>query len=411
MHLPYKSPLLRTLSTLLFSPFLLLGSSRETSTATLHLLLNFLEKSASAADAIRFARITLGNAKVHTYSASLLIETHFQGLAYFMHKWWLTTAIVSILNIMLVEIMLVSLVWTLLTGEDNGEGDADDHVDRDNGVELLQSPGQRVKSSDEAYDDDDGDGGNVSREDNVEGESAIPLSSSKSDSQSSRENDDNDTLDGESITEHSFYHATTTNTTTGIIDAQVLTGMLQSGAPTSTFPINRTPRHHHLAQSGNFSYPYSRSSGISGISSSSSSSIPVVADTRRVPPAVVQLSRSMSPSLTPSSSASSSSSSSSLQNHLHPPPPASTVSDSAYSVTTTASAVVNRVDEDREATAMMDTTTITPDDFDLSTNSSTIHHEFGEDTTIPVLDEEEEEGVVDEFDMAGLLDKQDDLFL
>lgn len=407
MHLPYKSPLLRTLSTLLFSPFLLLGSSRETSTATLHLLLNFLEKGASSADAIRFARITLGNAMVQTYSASLLIETHFQGLAYFMHKWWLTTAIVSILNIMLVEIVFVSLVWTLLTGEDNGDGEADDVADREKGAELQHSPGQRDESA-EADDNDDGNREKrnaVNREDNGEGEPAIPLSSSKSDSDSQRENDDNDTLDGESMTERSFYHATTT-TTTGItdprlsvIDPQVLTGMLQSGAPSSTFPINRTPRHQHLAQSGNFSYPYSRSSN--------SSCIPVVADTRRVPPAVVELSRSMSPSLTPSSS-------SSLQRN---PPPASTVSDSDYTASTTVSAVVNGADDDGEAVVpltdslvMMDTT-ITPDDLDLSTNSS-IHHEFGEDTTIPVLDElqNEEEGV-NEFDMAGLLEKEDDLFL
>ncbi|KAJ3306301.1 hypothetical protein HDV03_000224 [Kappamyces sp. JEL0829] len=222
-HLKYKSPFLRYLSTAFSCLSLVLDRSLESSTVAVPLVKNHLESSTNP---VRFVRISLGNAKLETYSSYLLVDTHFQGLAYFMHHWWLSTALFFISNIMLVEILIASYVWNLITASlSHPEATADESVQAPTGS------GESVVSS----------------------EQAAPTLVTLADRKSDESSNENSTLDGDSLSEVE-------------IEPEVLTGMLKNGPSSSSmggFAVSRQSApaifgRQPSVQSGNFSYPHSR---------------------------------------------------------------------------------------------------------------------------------------------------------
>ncbi|KAJ3274233.1 hypothetical protein HDV01_003306 [Terramyces sp. JEL0728] len=109
-HVYYKSLQLRLLSTVYNSFSLLTGRSLESQNIRVDLIENFQEISSNP---VRFAHLELSTA-VQTYATHLVINTHFQGLAYFMHHWWLTTAVFFITSIMVSEILVASYIWNII---------------------------------------------------------------------------------------------------------------------------------------------------------------------------------------------------------------------------------------------------------------------------------------------------------
>ena len=341
-HLIYKSPLLRSITTLVYSPALLFGSLQESSRLSLNLLSNYIEKSS---ESIQYAKVTLGNPLIQTYSSFILIETHFQGLAYFMHHWWLSTAFFFISNIMLVEILLVSLFWTVATAKEEDHENQEKKRDDSNQEKVSEMvPESRVGVQ----------GSSNEMEEMIEKSSVTSA------------DQDNETLDGESGTEKSsFYHPAEQEHTH--IEPQVLSGMLRGSGTTVTYPISRihSTNRQNISQSGNFSYPYSRTSF-------------VAAD---LPPAVVQLSRTLSP------------------NH------SSTLSSPSI-LTSDSPRNEERFQINSEALVpdtTMEATITAPEAEEFNLTASTIPNSLEEDSTI--------HNMVDEFDMRGLLEKDDDLVL
>lgn len=111
-HLKYKSPMLRGFATSWNAISLIMDWSLESSITAVPLIRNYLESSSNL---VQFVKITLNCPDIETYSSHLIVETHFQGLAYFMHHWWLSTALFFISNIMLAEILIASYIWSLVT--------------------------------------------------------------------------------------------------------------------------------------------------------------------------------------------------------------------------------------------------------------------------------------------------------
>ena len=120
-HLRYQSELLRTLKTWFNLFSLVLDYKVQESVTKVELLENYFE---SLSDPSSYVKITISNPTLHTYSAKLLVDTHFQGLAYFMYNWWLSTALFFISNIMLAEILFISYLWSIvseLVGDSSSE--------------------------------------------------------------------------------------------------------------------------------------------------------------------------------------------------------------------------------------------------------------------------------------------------
>ncbi|KAJ3323744.1 hypothetical protein HDV06_001474 [Boothiomyces sp. JEL0866] len=109
-HVFYKSQQLRLLSTFYNSFSLLTGRALESQSIRVDLIENFQELSSNP---VRFAHVEIST-PLQTYASHLVINTHFQGLAYFMHHWWLTTAVFFITSIMVSEILIASYVWNII---------------------------------------------------------------------------------------------------------------------------------------------------------------------------------------------------------------------------------------------------------------------------------------------------------
>jgi hypothetical protein len=111
IHLKYKSPLLRYMTTIYNSFSLLTDRSTESQTLFVPLIQNYKEK---ASQPVRQIKVEIHQPLLETYQTKIKFETQFQGLAYFMYHWWLSTALFFITNIMLVEILLASYIWNVM---------------------------------------------------------------------------------------------------------------------------------------------------------------------------------------------------------------------------------------------------------------------------------------------------------
>jgi hypothetical protein len=99
------------MSTIYHSFSLLTDRTLESQKVFIPLVQNYEEK---AAQAVQQILVQIHQQKLETYETKIKFETEFQGLAYFMYHWWLSTAVFFITNIMLVEVLLVSYLWNVL---------------------------------------------------------------------------------------------------------------------------------------------------------------------------------------------------------------------------------------------------------------------------------------------------------
>ncbi len=220
-HLKYQSPFLRMMKTGFYSVSLILDRALESSSISIPLIENYME---STKDQVKYIKIVLGNSKVETYESFILIETHFQGLAYFMHHWWISTALFFISNIMLAEILIASYVWNVVSASIADKVD----VSEDSGEPSASAP-----TSD----------------------AAAPTLVTTMDEKSENSSNENATLDGDSLSE------------LDVIEPQILNEMLRntesasrprSGAGILLSRTSTPSFTRPVSQNGNFSYPYSR---------------------------------------------------------------------------------------------------------------------------------------------------------
>lgn len=106
--LHYKSSLLNTLSTVLFSPLMLLGSLEEKQLLKIELF-DYYEEDPRKPSIGAYLEIL--NQNVQIYSASLHIYAHFTGLRYLMFHWPLLSALTGIGTILFFLTIIALLSW------------------------------------------------------------------------------------------------------------------------------------------------------------------------------------------------------------------------------------------------------------------------------------------------------------
>jgi len=104
----YRSWLLRTLDTVVFSPFYLLGIMEQTQMRLVSLFKNYQENAFKSTSKIV---LVIDNPAIELYEAALLIQVHFTGLKYFMFYWPLTSAIFGIGTLVMVIMVLALSSW------------------------------------------------------------------------------------------------------------------------------------------------------------------------------------------------------------------------------------------------------------------------------------------------------------
>ncbi|KAJ3093827.1 hypothetical protein HDU96_002004 [Phlyctochytrium bullatum] len=106
----YQSPLLRTISTVVSSFPLVLGTSYEAQVLNIPLIEDFIELKESPA---RYAIIKLSSPRIQVYESFITVEAHFQGLRYFMYHWGAVTAAVFISFFMFWYSMVGLVLWRM----------------------------------------------------------------------------------------------------------------------------------------------------------------------------------------------------------------------------------------------------------------------------------------------------------
>ncbi|KAI8924047.1 putative adipose-regulatory protein-domain-containing protein [Entophlyctis helioformis] len=142
--LMYKSPLFRSWNMYWKLTSLLFGLSLESQQFTVRLVEDYEEKQATPVDRIL---VSISTDKLQTYATNLRIETHFQGLSYFMFHWWLTTAAFFISIFMLVETLFVSSFWRVIQALMSADLDDEEETPRvvtsEQLLDMVGSPEQR----------------------------------------------------------------------------------------------------------------------------------------------------------------------------------------------------------------------------------------------------------------------------
>ncbi|KAH6592714.1 hypothetical protein BASA50_007894 [Batrachochytrium salamandrivorans] len=108
----YKSSLFKTVTLLWKVFFIPFGGFTEAQQLSVCLVENYVEKKAAYVDSVV---LFFSDPRLQTYQTNLRIETHFQGLSYFMYHWWLTTSLFFISFILLVETLLFSSTCSLFS--------------------------------------------------------------------------------------------------------------------------------------------------------------------------------------------------------------------------------------------------------------------------------------------------------
>ncbi|XP_014603643.1 PREDICTED: seipin [Polistes canadensis] len=91
--LHYRSTLLHTLSTLIFSPMMISGTTEEKQTLVLELFGNFEEDQSRP---VTLVHVEIESRFIEFYSALLVINAHLSGLRYLMYHWPILSAIIGI---------------------------------------------------------------------------------------------------------------------------------------------------------------------------------------------------------------------------------------------------------------------------------------------------------------------------
>ncbi|KAL2918434.1 hypothetical protein HK105_201835 [Polyrhizophydium stewartii] len=165
----YKSPLFRLISTVWSLPSLLLGYGFEAHQLTVPLIESFSDKQAVQVDR---ALISISNKDLQTYSTTLRIQTHFQGLSYFMYHWWLSTAILFISLILLVETLFMSTLWSVLQALMSADDDEQPAKDSSNGLLDADADPDNILGTNQgvepASDYEDADNGSTASDSSID---------------------------------------------------------------------------------------------------------------------------------------------------------------------------------------------------------------------------------------------------
>lgn len=109
----YKSELLQTISTLIFSPFLLYGVHEEKQMVTVELFSQYEEDPVTPVSEVH---VELASRHVELYSAQLRIHAMFSGLRYLMYHYPLTAAVIGIGICMMFLSAIVIFSWYQFSG-------------------------------------------------------------------------------------------------------------------------------------------------------------------------------------------------------------------------------------------------------------------------------------------------------
>ncbi|CAL4098635.1 unnamed protein product, partial [Meganyctiphanes norvegica] len=106
--LRYKSPLLQTMSTFIFAPFLIYGAHEEKQLVTAELFSQYEEDPVTPLSDVF---IEIGSRNIEVYSAQLRIHATFAGLRHFMYYYPLTAAVFGIGVCMVFLSLIVLFSW------------------------------------------------------------------------------------------------------------------------------------------------------------------------------------------------------------------------------------------------------------------------------------------------------------
>ncbi|KAL5037210.1 hypothetical protein BDV3_006737 [Batrachochytrium dendrobatidis] len=124
----YKSLLQRSMALIWNFPSIFISVPLETQKISIKLIESYAEKRATPLDRVS---ILLSEPKLQTYGTNLRVDTHFQGLSYFMYHWWLVTSIAFISFIIFIETMILSSFWkiieVLFINDDEDETQSDEY--------------------------------------------------------------------------------------------------------------------------------------------------------------------------------------------------------------------------------------------------------------------------------------------
>lgn len=104
--LRYKSRIIRTLSALFYSPFLITNYKNEMQTLQVQLIDNYIEGYKYRFETLDIARLDVLARDIQIYSCRLHIIANLTGLKYFMHNWPVISAISGIIIVASIMIFL-----------------------------------------------------------------------------------------------------------------------------------------------------------------------------------------------------------------------------------------------------------------------------------------------------------------
>ncbi|XP_055638173.1 seipin [Toxorhynchites rutilus septentrionalis] len=104
----YKSGLLKMLSTIFLTPFLILGYREEKQTVSVELFTHFEDSQAHPATSVD---IRILSRDIQFYSAQLHITANFSGLRYLMFNWPVLSALIGIISNLFFIVIVCILSW------------------------------------------------------------------------------------------------------------------------------------------------------------------------------------------------------------------------------------------------------------------------------------------------------------
>lgn len=124
----YVSPISRAIRQVAFAVPYAIGWYTERQTATLSCFDQFTE---SASDPLGSARVTLSHPRLQVYSASVRLEAQLTGLRYYMHHWFMTGAVVGVVDLTLLQLICyVGVIYARGGGAAAGERSDGGTLDR-----------------------------------------------------------------------------------------------------------------------------------------------------------------------------------------------------------------------------------------------------------------------------------------
>lgn len=106
--LHYKSPLLHTMSTFLYSFLLLTGLSEQKQSLTLPLYENYYEPYG---DGSISATVSILNHRIQLYSAVLTIDANFSGFTYYLYQWPVSMSVIVVVSIFITLCTCTVIMW------------------------------------------------------------------------------------------------------------------------------------------------------------------------------------------------------------------------------------------------------------------------------------------------------------